>query len=557
MKTWNIGNTTIRNPQRTYEILKLFIDKMKGRPFRLPEQLEFQVELIKSKLIDSERISGADSGRKFPSAFKQLGFISDWSRGKAWSLTPVGASYLTHPEIEDTIFLRQLLKYQIPSPLEKRGTEGFNLRPFRLLLRLLKRAHDEGLVGLTKFELGLFVITVLTEDEGEFEKAIKQIKSFRKEYEKRIGKVAKNRFAHEMIKKVAARIGLEPGTLLDYADSNGRYALMSGLLTLKGNKATISEARLPLINAILSDGTQLVAQEEYLPYFYDPLQPQLPTDSLDFLKLETTDLWNKLTTISSEIGEPILVSPMYVGMTLLELQAHERQLRSELIRLREIQFYKNQSSAIALTEIEDWLENIRDGNLVGGETYAPAFFEWAIWRLFLAINEIVCAVGETRGFKVDEDIRPIHHAKGGAADLTFTYSDFKLVCEMTLMSGSQQFAREGEPVTRHVYKAIEESKGVPVYGLFVTRKLDPNTIDAFHRARYWKNWKNSIQTPVIAFEIEQILKLVKRMREAPIGIKNLRKIFDEILDLQATNENGPSWFEAYSTLYNDWANKGT
>src|SRR5260370_8955507 len=141
MKTWNIGNTTVRNPQRLREALQLFRTKMGGRTFRKAEQIECQGAMIDAGLVDSTRYGGDDGGRKFASAFKQLGFITDWSKGQLWQMTLVGTLLIEHPALEETIFLRQLLKYQIPSPLER--FSGFQLRPFRLLLRFLKRAYDD------------------------------------------------------------------------------------------------------------------------------------------------------------------------------------------------------------------------------------------------------------------------------------------------------------------------------------------------------------------------------------------------------------------------------
>ncbi len=94
---------------------------------------------------------------------------------------------------------------------------------------------------------------------------------------------------------------------------------------------------------------------------------------------------------------------------------------------------------------------------------------------------------KTRGFRIGDDMNPIHHAQAGRADLEFGYADYRLVCEMTLTRGSRQFAAEGEPVTRHVYTAIRDGDDRPVYGLFVTGRLDPNTVDAFHNSRYWRD----------------------------------------------------------------------
>jgi len=555
MKTWNIGNTTVRNPHRLREALQLFITKMGGRPFERDEQQKYLNELVKAGLVDSDRVvEGDDGGRKFASAFKQLGFVTDWSRGKSWDMTSVGTMLIEHPELEELIFLRQLMKYQIPSPLESgKRVQSFHVRPFRLLLRFLKRASEENLTGLTKFEIALYVMNILEEDDDNaFEVAMLNIKEFRIGYNAIIGKVNKNRYINQKLEIVAAKADLQPGSLLDYADSNGRYALMTGLLTTRGNKLAISEARLPIVDAILLDGTSLIPEMDYLKLFYDPDIPLLPTDDLLFLKGEVAELENRFVELATLVGETATLPSQPAEMTISELQAYEIRLRDKLRDVREIQFYRNQCSVTALEEIKDLLEDINTGakTFFGGSDYAPAYLEWAIWRLFLAINEIVGSVSSTRGFRIDEDINPIHHAKGGAADLTFTYTDYKLVCEMTLTNGSRQFVAEGEPVTRHVFKSIEMSDGKPVYGLFITKKLDPNTIDAFYKARYWKSYKKSVLTPIVALEIEQVLQLLELIKIQGMTVVHFRELLDRILELQDAHPNGPAWYEAYSDLYN-------
>ncbi len=590
MKTWNIGNTTVRNPYRLREALQLFRVKMGGRPFKRVEQQEYLNALVKAGLVDSKRTTeddkarvgdsefvteeyadevdrldsklttkGDDGGRKFASAFKQLGFVTDWERGKSWDMTPVGTRLIEHPQAEELIFLRQLMKYQIPSPLESgQRVQGFRVWPFRLLLRFLKRAREENLIGLTKFEIALYVITVLDEEDGAaFEEAILNIIKFRTDYNSITGKVNKNRFTNQKLEVVAAKVDLVPGSLLDYADSNGRYALITGLLTTHGNKLTLSDARLPVVEAILSDGTSFIPSKDYLELFYHPDLPPLPTDDLLFLKEEIVNLEKRFVELASLLGESAALPVQPAEVTISELQTYEIRLREKLQDVREIQFYRNQCSATSLDEIKDLLEDINIGRtkaFFGGSDYAPAFLEWAIWRLFLAINEIVGPISRTRGFRIDEDINPIHHAKGGAADLTFTYDNFKLVCEMTLTSGSRQFVAEGEPVTRHVFKAIEATDGKPVYGLFITRKLDPNTIDAFHKARYWKNYTSFVSTPVVALEIEQVLKLIERIKIQNLTAANFRELLDRILQLQGTCQHGPAWYKEYCKLYKRWVN---
>jgi hypothetical protein len=116
---------------------------------------------------------------------------------------------------------------------------------------------------------------------------------------------------------------------------------------------------------------------------------------------------------------------------------------------------------------------------------------------------------------------------------------------------------EGEPVTRHVYKAIQQSAGKPVYGLFVARQLDPNTADAFHKARYWpsKEWNTPVATPVVALEINQILALIRRMQtQGMITPSDIQTLLDDILATQDDYESGPAWFKAYSKHYENWCN---
>ena len=557
MRTWNIGNTTVRNPYRLREALQLFRTKMGGRPFGKAEQQEYLNELVRAGLVDSDRaVEGDDGGRKFASAFKQLGFVTDWSRARSWEMTSVGLTLIEHPELEEVLFLRQLLKYQIPSSLEIGSRlEGFHLRPFRLLLRFLKRIREENLIGLTKFEIALYVIDVLDEnDHKAFEEAISNIKMFRVQYNALDGKVRKNQFANRKLGEVAASVHLEPGPRLDYVDSNGRYALITGLLTTQGNKLTLSESRMAIIEAILSDGTSLIPVNEYLELFYNPTLPLLPTDDLQFLKSEIAGLEHQFVRLATVVGEPATPPPPPGELTVAALRAYEIRLRNKLRDIKEITFYHNQRSTPALNEIEDLLEDLNTGTRIffGGSEYAPAFLEWAIWRLFLAINEIVGSISKTRGFRIDEDINPIHHARGGDADLTFTYKDFKLVCKMTLMSGSRQFAAEGEPVTRHVNKVIEEDDGKPVYGLFIAKKLDPNTVDAFYKARYWKNFEKNMPTPIVALEIGQVLQLLSRMKSQKVSAEEIRTLLDSILRLQEEYPHGPAWYKAYSNFFEKW-----
>ncbi|KXK09240.1 MAG: hypothetical protein UZ20_WS6002000641 [candidate division WS6 bacterium OLB21] len=68
MKTWNLGNTTVRNPERIKAGLALLKESFEGRVFDLAAQEEFFEVLLSAGIIqggaDSDK---AASGRKWQS----------------------------------------------------------------------------------------------------------------------------------------------------------------------------------------------------------------------------------------------------------------------------------------------------------------------------------------------------------------------------------------------------------------------------------------------------------------------------------------------------------
>src|SRR5690606_26797172 len=131
---------------------------------------------------------------------------------------------------------------------------------------------------------------------------------------------------------------------------------------------------------------------------------------------------------------------------------------------REIKFMIEQRNQ--LEEIGNNFELIKNKTFLGGDMYAPAFYEWNTWRVFLAIDDFNSNVHDTRGFQIDAEINPTHHAKGGHADMEFEYDEKVIVVECTLSIGENQWSMEREPVQRHVKNAMRRSLK-EVIGVFV------------------------------------------------------------------------------------------
>ena len=160
-------------------------------------------------------------------------------------------------------------------------------------------------------------------------------------------------------------------------------------------------------------------------------------------------------------------------------------------------------------EISNWLQllslppnsaiSLDDGermSIPSGE--APAYFEWAIWRAFLAIDSLVSPPHKCRRFKIDQDFLPVGTAPGGGPDLIFEFEDFVIVGEVTLTTNSRQEAAEGEPVRRHVANILESYKGnKTVFGLFLANKIDSNTAETFRMGTWYSNDDQKVRLDIV------------------------------------------------------------
>ncbi len=71
--------------------------------------------------------------------------------------------------------------------------------------------------------------------------------------------------------------------------------------------------------------------------------------------------------------------------------------------------------------------NVPFGRYKNPRILDPAYFEWVLWRAFLAINSLANKPYEARRYKIDQDFLPVGTAPGGGPDLIFEFEDFVIV----------------------------------------------------------------------------------------------------------------------------------
>ncbi len=615
MKQWNIGNTTLRNPNRIQDGLKL-LKEFEGKNWDYQLQAKFYEEANKRGIMESEgekvKAGGKElHARKWVSCLNQLGFARAWKdkeKGPV-EITEVGNQLVNDEITFEEAMLRQLLKYQLPSVIENgKNYEEFKVHPFRVFLGVIYGLSEQGISGLTKEEIGLYVITTLrdekipetirkiakyrtersatkggnpkldyfrsklkeviadifSEDISHAKKVIsdllaaaKKSKGFLKssDFENELREIlfGKEPKKQKMMKYIAGLmsagsglakiydyyldefVGTKGGTLKDYADSQIRYVMTTGLFSLNKDRIVIKHNKADLVKSILAEVAKFVEDKDYLAYFYNPELPKLPLDDEQFMVLNVGDLQQQIETLSEKTG--IEVEPlMTVERSVPKLKKISQELEKKLIEQKEYLFYKDQSLDEQIDDIVDYFEMIKSRTLLGGDAYFPAYYEWVIWRVFLAINTLVGSISETRNFQIDEELKPIHHAKGGVPDMVFNYEDFAIVCEATLHQSVSQWAAEYTSVPKHVGLISSETQK-PVFGIFIAPKIEPNMAQTLFKADWHVDGK-FMNLNIIPLSTEQLVNILLIFRKKRFTVHQLKKVFEYLLKLKKNVENG-------------------
>ena len=142
-------------------------------------------------------------------------------------------------------------------------------------------------------------------------------------------------------------------------------------------------------------------------------------------------------------------------------------------------------------------------------------------------------------------------------DITCYYSDFVLVVEVTLTSGSTQFTAEGESVPRHlgdVTRALRaQGDNRPVFGMFVALNLNNATIAHFYSLRRTEISFYGGRAKIIPIDIatfQQMLEAAKNV--GGVQSRQLYTFFQWVNERADTASDESVWYSDVSTRAREW-----
>lgn len=547
--------TSPRTPTKMIPEIRLLHETFEGHKWD-----SFVQESFINRLAESDFFEGVGSPKdkefsardRINRAPKALGFI-DLKPNIA--LTDAGKALILGKRPQE-VFLRQLLKFQLPSPyhIENRTIEGtFYVRPYLEIMRLVRE-----LEYITFDELKIFAVQLT--DYRKFDDVKSAILAFRIDKDAYKGKY--KRFVNDVwtnavmniysdnISKGKTRtrqtadaslkkfITTKKSNLRDYADACFRYLRYTGLVSIAHRSRTITffSDKLMEVDYIISTVERkpvfIDDEAKYKEHLFSATQPELYVDIKD-------NIVDTLMRIGTYTKREI------IGKTIDEL----KDLRDDIAKERKDAVITAQVDAIKSYSMYDDIVNTYN-EIISNEIFdAPLMLEYNTWRAMTMLDG-----GDIKGnFKFDDIGQPLSTAQGNMPDIECDYGDFVLSVEVTMQSGQRQYETEGEPVARH-YGQMKNRTGKEAYCLFIAPTINPAALAHFYALNQINIGYYGGKAQIIPLELDQFMLLVdsaynNASRPEPQDVKHFLISAIEQVPLVA---NETEWRERIQNCIDQW-----
>ena len=562
MRPWHLGNTTVRSPFRLRDgLVALSTSSLQGNLRGEEQERAFRRLLGEHGIVELGDDDTYSVGRKWRSALNKLGFlypevppasgIPQSEIGPIDMITPNGWRLIradTVPAMQEG-FLRALAAHYIPSALERKFDFAV-FSPLRHTLAIMLELEKQTGESRLNF-VEMAIVVQLTSSDEPLADIVAQVLALRA---RRLASPNKRKFDRQEREAAAVLHGYAAGTFNDYADTNLRYLKATGLVQSKGRGLSLVPEKHVFVEKLIQDTGIPDSDRSYFITLCNGAK--LPTDNKDSALAVLDDLLRQL----EKRGIPFDATGKPTD-TPADIAIIRHQIEGILSERNEEEYATRQ--AVEWEEIAAYMELIitRKGKktLSNGEDIevpqaeAPAYFEWVLWRAFLAINSLANKPYEARRFKIDQDFLPVGTAPGNGPDLIFEFHDFVIVVEVTLTDNSRQEAAEGEPVRRHVADLVSHyaiQSGKPVYGLFIANRIDSNTAETFRIGVWFTRTDDKMRLDIIPVTLVQFKAFFEALfTSGRVEVGLIRELLDLCGGLRPAHE-APAWKHEIQQTFN-------
>lgn len=544
--------TSPRSPEKMIPEIELLVRNFSGRRWDSSTQALYMSELSETGYFNGSgkkdpALSARDRINRGP---KSLGFVT---LNPVIALTAAGEALLSHDNFQE-VLLRQLLKFQLPSPfhIPSKTAARFWVKPYLEILRLIRE------LGSLKFdELHIFGMQ-LTDWHG-FERVKRKILRFRADKQSLKGNYLEFRrkvLLDELSEIYAAEIeagGLKTRerkratlqdalltkgrNMRDYADACSRYLRATGLINVSyvGKSLSILQERQEEVDFILNtiDRNPYIFNndEEYLKYLGGKTSPLLLTDDAEYLR---RSLMTKFP--DQVVDDNADVSDLKRQLSSLTEQRKWNTIDKQVEEIKRYKYYED-------------IQQVYD-KIASSQIYDPALMmEWNTWRAMTMLDGGAIKAN----LKFDDYGMPMSNAQGNMADIVCDYGDYQLSVEVTLQSGQRQYEAEGEPVSRHLGN-LKKSSQKDSFCLFIAPTINEACIAHFyalHKLNISYYGGKSIIVPLPLSIFRKILE-DSYSADCVISPDNVKRLFERSMELALDSDNERDWYNKLIKEASDW-----
>lgn len=546
--------TSPRTPLKMIPEIKVLAEDFEGKVWNPVTQIDFIKRLAQGKYFQGEgsakemAFSARDRINRAP---KALGFVD---LKPTIRLTEPGKQLILGKRTEE-ILLRQLLKFQLPSPyhMEPKQFDGaFGVKPYLEMFRLI---YELGTVSFDELMIFGMQLTHYT----KFDEVAADIKQFRrmKTYASASYKTFRGSYLRKEVERIYQDNICEGNTqtreskdksldkfvrtkarnMRDYADACFRYLRATGMVEIsqRGHSLSIMPEKREEVEFFLNHVDRKPVfvddEEKYKKYLFDPASPVLYSDDRE--------------RVLRQIAESTDISGDLRGQTIEQLkdqldQAIQNKKKTIIEeQVRDLKEYKNYD------DVMNTFEDIKSNNLYD----APLMLEWNTWRAMTMLDG-----GDIKAnLKLDDKGQPMSTAQGNTADIVCNYGDFGLAVEVTMQSGQRQYEAEGEPVSRHLAK-LKKDTGKDAYCLFIAPKINESCIAYFYSLHTMNIAFYGGHSVIVPLELDVFIHMVEQSRRAGYipNPKQVKKIFEYSLEQAKVSKDENEWYNKIKEKALDW-----
>ena len=597
-KPWSI-TTTLRNPERLRDFL-IVLKQLENCKWNLENQKKYQILLIKERLygygnnqfykgISQDNIDLIDNpqkdisfdkaeeifeskkyedspmrGRQSINPLKKFGFAII-KNGKI-VITDLGRLFLDEKFDIGEIFFKSFLKWQIPNPDSNDYSykEGYDIKPFIGVLHLIRSVNEKYSAigksekGISRSEFSLFCPTLI--NYKDINSYAERIISLRKKLEGKsnqkkidIFNQYRGEFATEFLGTSSNKeINKLLNNLKDYGDNALRYFRLTRYIYIRGGGYYIDlEPRRSieikkLLNLDNAKSQIFESTEYYHNYISDNSKPELPWENIKELSEISNKLLEEIILLEKRLKMPLKSFP---DLKKLDKENIKKLIDDLRAYRRELQEKENYLKSQEVEQIKKYIEELKNINKFDNKSILLEKL------ISLGLNALNDAIEIKPNYPVGDDNEPTFTAPGNMPDIECFYGQYNAVCEVTMLTGRNQWYYEGQPVMRHLRDFENKHNDKNTFCLFIAPKIHRDTINTFWMAiKYEYEGKKQRIIPLSIDNFIELLKILIEIKQNGNFLKHdeLFRLYSNVLEKSETMSNSDQWLKDIPKIFTSW-----